>query len=147
MRLTRHADYGLRILMYLGLHPQRVCTIHEIAEAYAISEEHLRKVVHRLGTLGLAETTRGRGGGIKLGIPPQDITVGRVVRLLEDDLTVVECFDPQTNRCPVAGPCSLTAALERALEAFLTVLDGYSLADLLGPRRALLRRLELSPSH
>ena len=141
MRLTRHADYALRVLMYLGLQEDRVCTIREIATAYRISENHLMKVVHRLGVRGLVQTVRGHGGGLRLATAPEEINLGRVVRLTEDDLQVVECFDRKTNTCPIAGPCSLAGVLDEALSAFLGVLDQRSLADLLGPRRALLRRL------
>jgi Rrf2 family nitric oxide-sensitive transcriptional repressor len=140
MRLTRHADYALRVLMYLGLNEGGVCTIGEIAAAYRISESHLMKVVHRLGVLELVQTVRGHGGGLHLALAPEDISLGRVVRLVED-LRIVECFDPKTNTCPVAGPCSLTGVLGDARDAFLDVLDRRTLADLLGPRRALLRRL------
>jgi len=141
MRLTRHTDYALRALMYLGLREDRVCTIREIASAYRISESHLMKVVHRLGVLGLVKTVRGHGGGLRLALAPEEIDLGRVVRLVEDDLRVVECFERQTNTCPIAGPCALTGILGEALDAFLGVLDRRTLADLLGPRRALLRRL------
>jgi Rrf2 family nitric oxide-sensitive transcriptional repressor len=141
MRLTRHADYALRVLMYLGLRAPSVCTIAEIAAAYRISESHLMKVVHRLGLRGLVQTVRGHGGGLHLALAPEDISLGRVVRLIEGDLRIVECFDRQTNTCPVAGPCSLTGVLDDALDAFLNVLDQRTLADLLGPRRALLHRL------
>lgn len=143
MRLTRHADYALRVLMYVGLHDGAVCRIGEIAAAYRISESHLMKVVHRLGVLGLVRTVRGHGGGLRLALAPEDISVGRVVRLVEDDLRIVECFDRETNTCPVAGPCALTGILDDALDAFLQVLDQHTLADLLGQRRALLRRLRV----
>ena len=142
MRLTRHVDLALRTLMYLGLRDDRVCTIAEIAAAYGISESHLMKVVHRLGVRGLVQTVRGRGGGLRLAVAPADIGIGRVVRLLEDDLGLVECFDGRTNTCPIAGACALTGILDEALDAFLGMLDRHSVADLLSSRGALLRRLE-----
>lgn len=141
MRLTRHTDYALRVLMYLGLQEGRLCTIGEIATAYRISESHLTKVVHQLGVVGLVQTVRGHGGGLRLVLAPEEIGLGRVVRLVEDDLGIVECFDSRSNTCPIAGPCSLSGILDEALGAFLDVLDRYSLADLLGSRRAILRRL------
>lgn len=146
MRLTLHADYALRVLTYLGLRDDRLCTIAEIATAYGISESHLTKVVHRLGVRGLVRTVRGHGGGLQLALPPEKIGLGRVVRLMEDDLRIVECFDPPTCTCPIADRCALTGILDEALGAFLGVLDRHSLADLLGPRGALLRRLGVAPS-
>lgn len=130
MRLTRYTDYSLRTLIYLGLSEPRQSSIGEIARAYGISENHLTKVVHQLGRLGLIRTTRGRGGGLRLGKPPSEIIVGAVVRQTEEDLALVECF--ASGACAITAPCRLRRALSEALAAFLAVLDGYTLQDLLG---------------
>lgn len=129
MRLTRFTDYALRTLIYLGLHEPRQSSIAEIARAYDISESHLTKVVHQLGRLGLVRTTRGRGGGLRLGRPPGEIVVGAVVRQTEDDLALVECFS--SGACAITAPCRLRRVFGEALAAFLAVLDRYTLADLL----------------
>jgi Rrf2 family nitric oxide-sensitive transcriptional repressor len=149
MRLTRYTDYALRTLIYLGLHEPRQSSIAEIARAYGISENHLTKVVHQLGRLGLIRTTRGRGGGLRLGRPAAEIVVGAVVRQTEDDLALVECF--ASGACAITASCRLKRALGEALAAFLGVLDGYTLADLLadeaGPEisRLLGLQVELTP--
>ena len=143
MRLTRYTDYALRVLIYLGLKGEAVSTIHEVARHYGVSENHLMKVVHRLGQRGLVKTRRGRGGGLLLALPAESINVGEVVRWSEEDLNLVECFDPASNTCPIAGSCVLEHIVGEALGAFLAVLDGYTLADLLRPARALNRRLGL----
>lgn len=130
MRLTRYTDYALRTLIYLGLHEPRQSSIAEIARAYGISESHLTKVVHQLGRLGLIRTARGRGGGLRLGRRADEIVIGAVVRQTEDDLALVECF--AGGACAITAPCRLRRALGEALAAFLAVLDGYTLADLLG---------------
>ena len=142
MRFTRYTDYALRVLMYLGLKPEDdLATIREIAESYDISENHLMKVVHRLGLNGYIVTVRGRQGGMRLAQPPSAINLGDVVRHCEDDLRIVECFDPDTNTCPIAGTCALPAILDEALTAFLAVLDRYTLADLMVPRGGLIEIL------
>lgn len=149
MRLTRYTDYALRALIYLGLHEPRQSSIAEIARAYGISENHLTKVVHQLGRLGLIRTTRGRGGGLRLGRPAAEIVIGTVVRQTEDDLALVECFE--SGACAITASCRLKRALGEALAAFLAVLDGYTLADLLadeaGPEisRILGLQVELAP--
>ena len=135
MRLTRYTDYALRTLIYVGLHEPRQSSIAEIARAYGISENHLTKVVHQLGRLGLIRTIRGRGGGLRLARPPEEIVVGAVVRQTEDDLALVECF--AGAGCAITAPCRLRRALGEALAAFLAVLDRYTLADLLGGRDGL----------
>lgn len=129
MRLTRYTDYALRTLIYLGLNESRVSSIAEIARAYGISESHLTKVVHQLGRIGLVQTTRGRGGGLRLARPAAEIVVGAVVRQTEEDLALVECF--ANGACAITPSCRLRKALGEALAAFLEVLDRYTLADLL----------------
>lgn len=129
MRLTRYTDYALRTLIYLGLNASRVSSIAEIARAYAISESHLTKVVHQLGRIGLVQTTRGRGGGLRLARPASEIVVGAVVRQTEEDLALVECF--ANGACAITPSCRLRKVLGEALAAFLAVLDRYTLADLL----------------
>ncbi|MFN4088080.1 MAG: RrF2 family transcriptional regulator [Alphaproteobacteria bacterium] len=130
MRLTVHTDYALRLLMYLALRPSAQTTIQEVAEAYGISRNHMMKVAHALGRAGFVETLRGRAGGLRLARDPAAITVGEVVRSTEEDWRMVECFDPARNRCVIAGPCRLRGVLKRALDAYLAVLDGCTLADL-----------------
>jgi len=145
VRFTRHTDYALRVLMYLGLKaPEELSTIREIATRFDISENHLMKVVNRLGQMGVVETIRGRQGGIRLALSPEQIALGDTVRRCEDDMRVVECFDPATNTCPIASVCALPAILDEALGAFMAVLDRYTLADLLRPRSGL--ALVLMPS-
>jgi Rrf2 family transcriptional regulator, nitric oxide-sensitive transcriptional repressor len=125
MRLTTFSDYSLRTLICLAVRGQS--TIAEISRLYGISEAHLNKVVHQLGVAGDIETTRGRGGGIRLARPAEAINVGAVVRLTED-LALVTCFEGGT--CLISPACVLQKALKEALEAFLAVLDHYTIADL-----------------
>ncbi|MEO8385813.1 MAG: Rrf2 family transcriptional regulator [Betaproteobacteria bacterium] len=141
MRLTVFTDYTLRTLMYLGARTSvdRLATIADIAAAYSISENHLMKVVHHLAKQGYVETTRGKGGGMRLARAPRQINIGEVVRGAEDDFALVECFPERDGNCSIAAVCRLSGILERALSAFLEVLDGHTLADLLQPQAQLVR--------
>ncbi|GAB2894537.1 Rrf2 family transcriptional regulator [Paralcaligenes sp. KSB-10] len=130
MRLTTLTDYAMRLLMYVGQHPERLCTISEIAHAYGISEPHLMKITHRLGQQGWIETVRGKNGGMRLALAPKDINLGAVLRDTENDLELVECFG-SGNTCSLSGRCRLTAIIDGALQQFLRHLDHYSLADIL----------------
>jgi Rrf2 family nitric oxide-sensitive transcriptional repressor len=136
MRLTLHTDYALRTLIYLGLRPDRRASIREIAAAHRISENHLVKVVHNLGRGGFLETTRGKGGGLRLSRPPEEIRIGHVVRFTEEDMALVACFQPpgEGGGCILLNVCGLQSLLGEALTAFLAVLDGRTLADLLAGR-------------
>jgi Rrf2 family nitric oxide-sensitive transcriptional repressor len=130
MRLTFYSDYSLRLLMYAAVRHGELVTIQEVADAYGISKNHLMKVAFELGRKGYLETVRGRGGGFRLSRSPEKISLGQVVRETEEDFTMVECFDPKSNTCAIAGPCRLRGALSRALKAYFAVLDEYTLADL-----------------
>jgi Rrf2 family transcriptional regulator, nitric oxide-sensitive transcriptional repressor len=142
MRLTQHTDFALRLLIYLGLaKPEHRPTIREAALAFGVAENHMVKVAHRMGQLGFITTTRGRGGGMELARHPSAIGVGDVVRATENDLAIVACMPGGGGGCPIADICVLQTALGEALQAFLKVLDSYSVQDLLKPAPAL--RLKL----
>jgi len=142
MRLTLHTDYGLRVLMFLATAEERA-TIGAIADHYAISRNHLMKVVQRLVQLDLVASDRGRGGGLRLARPADKIVLGTVVRALEEVGTFVECFDSATNRCRVTPACGLRFALGGAVQAFMAHLDGFTLADLVPDPRAFAAALGL----
>lgn len=144
MRLTAYTDYTLRTLMYLAVQPERGATIAEIAAVYAISEAHLTKIVHQLGLAGDVATTRGRGGGLRLGKPADTINLGAVVRRTEPDMDLVPCFGA-SGPCAIGGACVLSGALRDALDAFLAVLDRTTLADLVAPRQRLAALLRIEP--
>jgi Rrf2 family transcriptional regulator, nitric oxide-sensitive transcriptional repressor len=137
VRLSAFTDYSLRALMFVATAPEGRATIAQIATAFAISENHLVKVVHLLGREGLLFNTRGRGGGLRLSLPATGISLGAVVRLTEAGDYPAECFQPDGGHCAVARTCGLRGAFARALEAFYDVLDGYTLADLISNRRDL----------
>lgn len=141
MHLTRFSDNALRCLMYLALEPGQTETVGEIARRMALSEDHLVKVVQRLAHLGYVETMRGRGGGVKLVMAPADINIGGVIRKTEESFRLVECFDKHLNTCPIAPSCVLAPVLDEALEAFLQVLDRYTLADFTASPKKLTRLL------
>jgi len=141
MQLTMFTDYALRVLMMVGLKDGELATIPEISERYGISRNHLMKVVHHLSRAGYLATVRGKGGGIRLARPASEIRIGAVIRDTEEHLDLVACFDPaRKGECVIEPACELKRALGKALDAFLGVMDGYTLADLIAPS-ARLRRL------
>ena len=146
MRLTVYTDYTLRVLMYVAARPERLATIGEIAGAYGISKNHLMKVVNQLGTWGLLANVRGKGGGMRLGRPAESIILGDVIRRSEPDLALVPCFQPVDSPCVIRPACSLRHALAEAREAFLAVLDRYSVADLVANGDALTELLDRGPA-
>ena len=136
MRLTMFSDYALRVLLVLATRTDALVTIADIASAFEISEAHLTKVAHVLGKTGWIATVRGRNGGMRLAVDPRKLRLGDVVRRLETDFALVECFGSD-NRCVLTGGCGLERALQLALAAFFAELDRYTLADLVNTSPAL----------
>ncbi|WP_327753677.1 Rrf2 family transcriptional regulator [Sphingobium sp. SJ10-10] len=130
MKLTLFTDYSIRTLLYLASRNKRLCSIAEIANAYRISQNHLMKVVNDLARAGYIESVRGRGGGIRLGKPPEEINIGILIRHTEEGLDLVDC-----GSCVIAPACGMTGVLKEALSAFLAVLDRYTLSDLADKRQ------------
>ena len=136
MQLTLHADYALRVLLYLGtLPPGQVASTAEISTAYGISRNHLVRVVQTLAKSGYVVVTGGRQGGVALARDPEQIRLGDVVRHAETNLRVVECFDKKTNTCPIISICELKPVIAQALDAFLAVMDSYTLAAMLDKKK------------
>lgn len=132
MNLKKYTDYGLRVLIFTGMKKEgELASIKEISSVYNISTHHLGKIVHQLTKLELVESIRGRNGGIQLAKPADEMNVGRIVRMLESDFTILECFDKETNHCVISPGCTLKHALNKALQAFFKVLDEYTIADLI----------------
>ncbi|HLR86542.1 MAG TPA: Rrf2 family transcriptional regulator [Wenzhouxiangella sp.] len=135
MRLTHQTDLSLRVLMQLALIAPQRTTIQEISESYRVSRNHLMKVAHQLALKGYVDSARGSGGGLTLGRPAGEIVVGKVVRDMEPDFGLTECFRPD-NQCVITSICALPAMLDEALQAFLKTLDQYTLADLVTPKNS-----------
>jgi Rrf2 family transcriptional regulator, nitric oxide-sensitive transcriptional repressor len=144
MRLTLHTDFALRVLIQVGISGDRMTTISDIAASFGISRNHLMKVVNDLGRRGYLKTLRGRNGGIRLLRRPSEINVGRLVRETEDELYVLGCL-ARAGYCRIERVCVLRGALRDATSAFLAVLDGYTLADLIAPHKALADLLLYQP--
>ncbi|MBI1390039.1 MAG: Rrf2 family transcriptional regulator [bacterium] len=130
MKLTQYSDYALRVVLYLSYKMHDKASIQEIADFYQISKDHLVKIVHHLSRAGYIKSSRGRGGGIELGCDPKTVTIGEIVREMESHFIMVECFDLETNECRVSSVCKLKTILREALDAFMAVLDRYTLDEL-----------------
>lgn len=140
MQLSLHSDYALRVLMALAVDEGQL-SVDDIARRYGISRNHLAKVAQRLQAAGFVRTFRGRGGGMRLARPAEEIIVGDVIRRFENLEGFVTCFAAESSGCAVNGLCALKPALRGAIDAFLAHLDGYRLSDLVPDRRAFAARL------
>src|SRR5512140_3643577 len=116
--------------MYCTLHRDRIITIAELADHYGLSKNHLMKIVNDLARQGMIETTRGRGGGLRLLKDPAKVRIGAVVRQTETDFRLVECFDAGTGNCSLTPSCRLKRVFDKALQAYFKELDDATLADI-----------------
>jgi Rrf2 family transcriptional regulator, nitric oxide-sensitive transcriptional repressor len=128
MRLTSFTDYALRILLLLASNREQSLTISQVSDFFTISEAHLTKVVYSLGKSGWVETVRGRNGGMRLSVDPDQITLDKIVNYLEGEFAPAECFTA-SNTCRLVGRCGLETALARAVDAFNAVLASQTLGD------------------
>ncbi|MDO5666949.1 MAG: Rrf2 family transcriptional regulator [Alcaligenaceae bacterium] len=167
MRLTTYSDYALRCLIYLAVQDDRdkLVNIQDIADVYEISKNHLTKIVHQLAIIGYIDSVRGRNGGIRLAKQTKDINIGEVIRQTEIDFSIVDCFTPidkkvfvsppksnkfpgekvaikdQIALCKISPACHLKRAFYEATQSFLSVLDQYTLADIVENEEQLKRIL------
>lgn len=142
MYLTRHADYMMRLLIHLAVDPGGTTTIQEVADRFGISRNHLRKVANHATRAGYVTGVRGRAGGLRLAKAPAELNIGQILRNAED-WNLVECFTGPSNHCRITPGCGLQNILEEAMEAFLAVLDRYSLEDAIRRKPVLIRLLGL----
>lgn len=145
MQLNLFTDYALRVLIYAAVRRDGLCTSQAVAATFGISRHHVVKVVHALRKAGYLDTVRGRGGGFRLACRPERIGLGDLVRQTEGTIAVVECFDPGANTCPLGPACGLKDVLREGVDAFFSVLDRYTLADLVAEPRWVARVMTLVP--
>ncbi len=136
MQLTQFTDYSLRALIYIAL-KKNTCTIKDITSAYSISTNHMIKIIHNLAKLDLIKTTRGKNGGIVMAANPQEINLGALIIKLESNFDLVPCFNREKANCCIAPVCGLKKILHEAQQAFMSVLERYTLADVLHNKNEL----------
>ncbi|MRI32895.1 BadM/Rrf2 family transcriptional regulator [Endozoicomonas sp. OPT23] len=142
MKLTKHTDYALRILIYSSLQPkERLLSIQEVTDVYELSRNHVMKIVQKLGQEGYLTTIRGKGGGFHLGRKPEDINLGELISKLEPSMKLVNCKEPV---CRISPACRLQSVLSEAMSSFQEVLNSYTLADLVDNRDELSNLLAIS---
>jgi Rrf2 family transcriptional regulator, nitric oxide-sensitive transcriptional repressor len=141
VRLTKHSDYALRVLVYVAAAEGRQISTEEISDAFGISAHHLVKVVGKLGKTGFLTIKRGRSGGVQLARDADQIRIGEVVEATEPDFAFVECLEAGNTSCVLTGSCGLVRPLREAQRAFIAALDRYTLADAVGSRGPRYRRL------
>ena len=131
MYLSKFTDYSFRILMYVGNNPDKLSTVDEVSSILDVSTHHVKKIVYKLSKNNYISSLKGRNGGIKLGMDPKDINLGKLLEITEDNLDILECFSIENNTCSLNNCCKLKPIINDALESFKLELSKYTLADIL----------------
>lgn len=131
MNISKFSDYAYRTLIYLAKNSNQLCTVDELSKNLSISQHHLKKIVQKLGKTEYIISLKGRNGGIKLGMKPEDINLQKVLMITEENLTLVECFSRGQCTCKKTGSCKLKLVMNKSLASFMKELSNYTLADLL----------------
>lgn len=131
MQLSKFTDYAFRALIYLANNREKLSTVEELAVELNASEHHIKKVIHKLAKTDYVISIKGRAGGLKLGLNPKDINLGDVLKLTEDNLNLIECFN-KPDSCPFMVPgCKLKGISADALQKFIDEFSRYTLKDIL----------------
>lgn len=131
MQLSKFTDYTFRVLIYMGMHQDELCTVEQLANVLQVSEHHLKKVIHKLAKTDYLISTKGRAGGIRLGLQPEQINLGEVLRLTEDTMNIVACINAQETCTFMTGECKLKGIIGKSLERFIEEFSHYTLKDIL----------------
>lgn len=131
MHLSKFTDYSFRVLMYLGNHPNNLSTVDELSSILGLSTHHIKKIVYKLSKNDYISSSKGRNGGIKLGMDPKDINLGELLEVTEDNLAILECFSIENNTCSLNDLCKLKPIIDDALNCFKLKLNEYTLEDIL----------------
>lgn len=131
MNLSKFSDYAFRILIYLAKNQDKLCTVEELASNLEISEHHLKKIVHKIAKTEYIISTKGRNGGLKLGMDPNEINLGKILIITEDNLNTSACFSSARHECPIDSTCKFKSILKDALTSFIDEVGKHTLQELL----------------
>lgn len=131
MQLSKFTDYTFRALVYLARHTDKLCTVEELATYLDVSEHHMKKVIHQLAKTDYVLSIKGRSGGLKLGVSPCEVNLGKVLRMTEETGNMAECFSRGEICKHVQGGCKLKGIIQRSLNKFIEEFDQYTLEDVL----------------
>lgn len=131
MQLSKFTDYTFRVLIYMAKHQEQLLTVEQLATKLEVSEHHLKKVIHKLAKTDYLTSIKGRAGGLRLGVSPDQINLGEILRITEDNLNIVTCLSNNQICTFMDGECKLKSIVHASLEKFIEEFGNYTLSDLL----------------
>ena len=139
MKLSTKGRYGLRAMLDLALYStEDVVPIKSISERQNISENYLEQIIATLKKAKFVKSTRGARGGYSLNKPPQDISVGDILRVLEGDLNPVDCVAVnEFKACNESELCVTKYVWKKISESINDVVDHITLEDLINEQHKI----------
>jgi Rrf2 family protein len=135
--MTRKSTYALRALKHLAVHGGEITLASQIAQEEGIPQRFLEAILRELARHGVLQVKRGRGGGYALRCDPSEVTIARVVDIVDGHASQFACLDPvrplRCHECPGRGPCAAQVVLNQMGLASQRVLQSMTLSDLLNP--------------
>lgn len=134
MRLSRKGEYALRAMIVLGKsYGSGPVQIQKISDGEAIPKKFLEQILLDLKKAGLLKSKRGAGGGYELICPPEDVTLARVIRVIDGPLAPLSCVSTHAHvRCPEEATCGLYSVMMDVRNAIAGVLESVTVADICG---------------
>lgn len=135
MKISTKGRYALRMMIEFGLNPDSCTKISQVAARQGISDKYLEQIVTLLHRAGYVRSVRGAQGGYMLTRPPEEYTVGMILRQTEGSLAPVPCVDEDAEPCDRAGQCVTLNVWKQLKDAIDQVVDSVTLADLVEEQR------------
>lgn len=132
LRISKLADYGTVVMVYLAKHPHTLCNARDIASHTHLSVPTVSKILKRLTGAGLLSSVRGVAGGYRLQRAATEISVSQIIFALEEHRGITEC-SLEPNDCSLQGVCAIQGNWRLISRAIETALDSVNLEALAKP--------------
>lgn len=132
LRISKLADYGTVVMVYLAKHAQDLCNARDIALHTHLTVPTVSKILKRLTGAGLLTSVRGATGGYRLQRPATEISVSQIIFALEEHKGITEC-SLSPNECSLQGVCHIQGNWRLISHAIETALESVSLEALSKP--------------
>lgn len=137
LRMTKQADYGMVLLSHMAHEPERRYAAPELAEETQLPQPTVSKILKLLSRADVLDSHRGVKGGYSLAIEPGELTVARMITVLDGPIAITECVEDTPGQCSQEANCQIRDNWQRINDAVRGSLDSISLADLATPMRSM----------
>lgn len=140
MKLSTKGRYGLRAVLDIAIYGgEEAVALSSIAQRQSISISYLEQLIAKLKKAGIVNSTRGAKGGYVLSKPPEDISVGQVLRALEGNLDPVDCAEVkgEDSTCQASDICVTKYVWKRISDSINNAVDTLMLSELVEESNAL----------